>query len=567
VLTNIVAALLFSSALLAADSDVILYNGKIVTVDPAFSIAQAVAVSGGRVSVVGGNEAVLATRAANTKIIDLHGRTVLPGLIDSHVHALEAGLSEFRAPLPPLDSYAAIQRFLRTKAQATPAGEWIIVPRTFPTRLEELRMPTKDLLDFVTDHPVVFDASYVVILNSAALQKCGLNRDTPNPPGGEIVKDANGEPNGILKNGQALLKGLSLGGHFTDDEKLRALQDQLKCYVAAGLTGVGDRAVDLEQIDLYQRLHDSGRLPLRVSMTWRPDASRQTAELIQAITTARYTRGTGDDWLRFSAFKLTLDGGMTIGTAYQRHPYGAFGKQLYAKTDPDDRGQLFIAPAKLLAVMRAARQRGWQLTTHDQGGGAVDAWLDTLAALDREQAIAPTRSFVMHASFQSPEAIARMKKMGIAADTQSQWLYLDGPALEKVFGSEGMRWFFPLRAYLDAGIKVAAGSDHMIGHDKNRAVNPYNPFVSMWTEVSRKMTDGRVLHAEQKITREEALKTHTTWAAWLQFADDRRGSIESGKFADLVVIDRDYLTCPEDEIRQIEPVMVIIDGKIAWQRK
>lgn len=567
IFTKIVPAILFTSALIAAAPGVILYNGKIVTVDRKFSIAQAVAVSGERVLAVGADAAIVAMRAANTKMIDLHGRTVLPGLIDSHVHALEAGLSEFRAPLPPLDSYAAVQRFLRDKAKAIPKGEWIVVPRTFPTRLKELRMPTKEVLDVITDHPVLFDASYVVILNSAALQKCGINRNTPNPPGGEIVKDANGEPNGILKNGQALLKGVSLGGHFTDEEKLRALEDQLKRYVAAGLTGIDDRAVNPEQIGLYEKLHDSGKLPLRVSMTWRPDASRPTEELIHAIETARYTRGSGDDWLRFSTFKLTLDGGMTIGTAYQRQPYGPFGKQLYAKTDPDDRGQLFIAPAKLLTIMRAARNRGWQLTTHDQGGGAIDAWLDTLEAFDREKPIAPTRSFVMHASFQSPEAIARMKRMGIAADTQSQWLYLDGPALEKVFGNDGMRWFFPLRSYLDAGIKVAAGSDHMIGHEKNRAVNPYNPFVSLWTEVSRKMADGRVLHPEQKITREEALKTHTIWAAWLQFAEDKRGSIEPGKFADLVVIDRDFLTCPEDEIRRIEPVLTMIGGKIAWERK
>jgi predicted amidohydrolase YtcJ len=217
--------------------------------------------------------------------------------------------------------------------------------------------------------------------------------------------------------------------------------------------------------------------------------------------------------------------------------------------------------------MRAAREAGWQLTTHDQGGGAIDVWLDTLEALDREKPIAPSRSFVMHASFQSPEAIARMKKMGVAADTQSQWLLLDAPALEKVFGTDGMRWFFPLRSYLDAGIKVAAGSDHMIGHNKNEAVNPYNPFVSLWAEIARKMVDGRVMHAEQKITREEALKTHTIWAAWMQFAERERGSIEPGKFADVVVIDRDYLTCPEDQIRSIEPVTVIIDGKVAYQAR
>jgi predicted amidohydrolase YtcJ len=326
--------------------------------------------------------------------------------------------------------------------------------------------------------------------------------------------------------------------------------------------------VTMEQIALYKKLREQGRLPIRVSLTWRPDASRPTAELVASINDAN-TPATkaGDDWLSVGAFKLTLDGGMTIGTAYQRYPYGPFGRQLYGKTDPDDRGQLFIPPAKLLEVMRSARNRGWQLTTHDQGGGAVDTWLDTLEALDRERPIRDSRSFVMHASFQSPEAIARMKKMGILADTQSQWLYYDGPALEKVFGRDGMQYFFPLRAYIDAGIPVAAGSDHMIGHDKDRAVNPYNPFLSMWIEIARKTRTGEVLRPEQRITRAEALKTHTVWPAYMQFAENRKGSIEPGKLADLVVIDRDFLECPEDQIRAIQPVTTILDGKVVYERQ
>src|SRR5947209_9766228 len=147
----------------------------------------------------------------------------------------------------------------------------------------------------------------------------------------------------------------------------------------------------------------------------------------------------------------------------------------------------------------------------------------------------------MHAICQSPEAIARMKRMGILADVQAPWLYLDAPALEQVFGYEGMKYFYPLRSYIDAGIIVAAGSDHMIGHDKNSAVNPYNPFLSMWTEVTRLTTQGKVMHPEQRITRAEALKAPTTGPAYLQFAENERGSIEIGKLADLVVIDRDYL--------------------------
>ena len=559
------ALLLVAGTLWGADASLILHNGKIVTVDPEFSIRQAIAIEGTHIAAVGTDAEVLKHRGPETRVVDLHGATVLPGLFDSHVHALEAGLSEFRAPLPPLDSIPAVQSYIRERARQTPKGEWIVVPRTFPTRLREMEMPTRQVLDVDTEHPVMFDASYVVIANSLALKMSGITRDTPNPPGGEIVKDKNGEPNGILKNAQRLLKVTRGSGSFTGDEKLKALHDQLERYVAAGLTSVNDRAVVAEQIGLYQTLKREGGLPLRVAMTWRPDASPPAKDLKAAIDAAPYKTGTGDDWLRFGAFKLTLDGGMTIGTAYQRYPYGAFGKQLYGKTDPDDRGQLFIPPDKLLDVMREARNRGWQLTTHDQGGGAVDTWLDTLAALDRERPIRDSRSFVMHASFQSPEAIERMRKMGILADTQSQWLYHDGPALEKVFGKSGMRYFFPLRSYLNAGIMVAAGSDHMIGHDKNRAVNPYNPFLSMWIEIARKTDRGDVLVPEERITRAEALKTHTIWGAYMQFAEKSKGSIEPGKLADLVVIDRDFLTCPEDQIKDIQPTMTIIDGKVAYR--
>src|SRR5947209_9208283 len=308
---RLILSLIFGHLCLgAADADLILHNGKIVTVDAGFSIRQAVAVKAGKIIATGSDQAVLAERGPNTRLIDLHGRTVLPGLIDSHVHALEAGLSEFRAPLPPLDSYAAVQSYIREQARKTPKGQWIVVPRTFPTRLTELRMPTRELLDVATEHPVMFDASYVVIVNSLALKMSGITRNTPDPPGGEIVKDANGEPNGILKNGQSLLRrDRRETASFTETERLQALEDMLKRYVAAGLTAVNDRAVNADQIALYQKLKEQGRLPLRVCMTWRPDASRPAEELTKAINAAPYTTNTGDEWLKFTAFKLTLDGG------------------------------------------------------------------------------------------------------------------------------------------------------------------------------------------------------------------------------------------------------------------
>jgi predicted amidohydrolase YtcJ len=258
---------------------------------------------------------------------------------------------------------------------------------------------------------------------------------------------------------------------------------------------------------------------------------------------------------------------MTIGTAWQREPYGPFSEQLYGLNDRTSRGQLFVPPDKLLAIFRAARDKGWQMTAHSQGGGAVDVLLDTFEKLNAEKPLGPTRSHWMHASFQTPGAIARAKKIGMLADVQPAWLYFDGPALTKVFGIEGMRWFFPLRTYLDAGMVIAGGSDHMIGFDPNNAVNSYNPFLAMWIAVTRKTIAGDVLYPEQRITREEALRMYTVNAAYLQFNEKDRGSIEAGKLGDMVVIDRDYLHCPEDEIRNIRPVMTILNGQIVYQAK
>jgi predicted amidohydrolase YtcJ len=551
--------------LLILAADLILHNGKVLTVDDRFSIAQAIAVEGNRIVAVGDNRQVLTRRGAATRVIDLKGKTVLPGLIDAHVHVLSAGLSEYRGALPPLDSEEAVRAYIRQQMAQTPKGAWIVVPRTFPTRLKEMKMPTKELLDVATEHPVMFDASYVWVVNSLALQLSGITRDTPNPPGGVIERGADGEPNGILRNAGRLLKGLNRAERFSEAEQLDAIEKQLNRYLDAGLTGVGDRAVTDNDVRLYGKLEEAGKLPIRVALTWRLDASPPVEEVVSRIRTSVWRSKAGSQWLRFTTFKVTLDGGMTIGTAYQRVPYGEFGKQLYGLTQPDWRGQLFIPPPKLETILGAARDMGWQLTAHSQGGGAVDTLIDVFEKLDAVRPIKETRSHPMHASFQSVEAIAKLKKMGLPADVQPAWLYLDGPALERVFPGGGMKYFFPLKTYRDAGILLAGGSDHMIGFDKNRAVNPYNPFLGIWTAVTRRMVNGQVQAPEQRIGREDALRMYTRWAAYIQFADHERGTIEAGKLADLVVIDRDFLRCPEDDLARIQPVMVIVDGKVVRQ--
>lgn len=544
----------------ASGADLIVHNGRILTVDEKFRVVSAMAVENGRITAVGTDKEVLAHRQSQTKVIDLAGRTVLPGLIDSHVHALGAGLSEYSRPLPSLRSYDDVRAWLLKQAAVTPKGEWIVVPRTFPTRLREMRMPTKELLDVLPEHPVMFDASYVVVANSFALKMSGIDRNTPNPAGGEIVKGPDGEPNGILKNAAGLLKREARSEAWPEADQLRALEQMLKLYAAAGLTSVIDRSSTESEMALYEKLRArSGSLPVRVALTWRPDASAPIERIRERI--ARGPKPGGDEWLRRSVYKVTLDGGMTIGTAWQRQPYGPFGVQLYGKTDPRDRGQIFVERQKLTEIFRAARDAGWSLTAHAQGGGAIDTLLDAFEALDRERPLAPTRSHLMHASFQSSQALKRAALMGIMADVQAAWLYHDAPALTRVFGHDGMRHFFPLRSYLDAGVRIAGGSDHMIGHDKNNAINPYNPFLGMWTSVTRKTSAGAALYPDERISREEALRSYTINPAYLTREEKQKGSLEVGKLADFIVIDRDYLQCPEDDIRHIRPLSVWIGGQ------
>ncbi|HYZ83321.1 MAG TPA: amidohydrolase family protein, partial [Bryobacteraceae bacterium] len=246
-------------------------------------------------------------------------------------------------------------------------------------------------------------------------------------------------------------------------------------------------------------------------------------------------------------------------------PYGPFGKQLYGQTDPDSRGTLFVDPEKLYRIFRTAREKGWQLTAHAQGGGAVDTLLDVFERLDKEKPIRNERHHVMHGSFMSEQSLDRMQRLGVSIDMQPGWMHLDVPALQRVFGLENMRWFFPLRSFVDRGIPVAGGTDHMIGFGKNDAVNPYNPFLNIWACVTRKTTEGTVFYPQERVSRETALRMYTNGPAWMQFAEKQRGSLEVGKYADLVVIDRDILTCPEDDIRAIQPVMTIVNGRIAFE--
>jgi predicted amidohydrolase YtcJ len=561
-LAAVVALVCLSAAPSAQNAaDLILHGGKVVTVDAGFTVTEAVAVRGGRIVAVGPNAEILAQRGPQTQMIDLQGRTVLPGLTDAHVHPLGAALSELTYPFAVLKSFDEVRAYIREQAKKTPKGQWIHVPKTFPARLEEMQMPTREVLDATLDHPVFYDASYASAVNSYALRISRINKETPDPKeeGARIVRDKNGEPTGILTGrATSLLKDRPRERAFTDQEKLEALEQMLKRYVAAGLTSIGDRGVSAEAYALYNELKAQQKLPLRITMTGRLQ--------LREIPTSDWVTGRGDEWLKFGSFKVGLDGGMNAGTAKMKEPYGPYSAQLFGIDEPHNDGDLRMTPEELMTIMRAARDKGWQLSAHSQGSGAVEALLHVFETLNTDKPIAPSRSHFIHASFLTKDLIDRAKKIGAIFDVQPDWFHFDGLALSKVTSPEAMRYFVPLKTLADEGIVFAGGSDHMVGWDKNTAINAYNPFLGMWIAISRQTTQGVVIHPEQRLNREQALRMYSSWAAYLQHAEKDRGSIEAGKLADFVVLDRDYLTCPEAEIRSIDPVMTIVAGRVAYSR-
>jgi len=215
-------------------------------------------------------------------------------------------------------------------------------------------------------------------------------------------------------------------------------------------------------------------------------------------------------------------------------------------------------------MARTANRLGWQMTAHTAGGGASDVLLDAYEAADRDRPIRDRRFHVTHGNFPNQASIERSRKLGVAWDCQIAWHYCDGPALKDVFGPERMKHFLPFRSMIDGGILVAGGSDHMIRFDSRNAINPYHPFFGMWMAITRKGSDGSVLTPAQRITRMEALEMWSINGAWLSFEEKLKGSIEPGKLADFVVITKDYLNCPEDEIKDIEPLLTVVDGKTVF---
>lgn len=549
-----------------APADLVLHHGKIVTVDSQFSIVAALAVRGDRIVAVGPNDDVLKFAGPNTRSIDLAGQTVLPGLMDSHVHAASAAVYEFDHPVPPMETIADVLAYVARRADALEDGQWIVLQQVFVTRLRDQRFPTRRELDAAApDNPVVFRTGPDAAVNSLALRLSGIDENFQIPAGeaGQIERDpATGELTGIIRSATRFIKQQPSAREPSFDEQLAELRKLHTDYNAVGITSISERGASENVLKLYESLKTSGDLTCRTFICRVVDPNRPWEDVRgDILAAAAHPVHRYDPLLWLRGIKVFLDGGMLTGSAYMRQPWGV--SRIYSITDPNYRGVLQVDAERLYHTAKLCLENDLQFMAHSVGDGAVHALIETYRRIDEHDfPVRPRRPCITHCNFMSPEAIAEMAERGIVADLQPIWLRQDGKTLRDHFGDERLTWFQPYRSLYEHGVTVGGGSDHMQKVGSLRAVNPYNPWLGMWIALTRLPRGGNEpLHPEQVITREQALRLYTINNAFLMFDEANRGSLEPGKLADFILLDRDYLTCPVDEIQDIQVQQTWLGGR------
>jgi predicted amidohydrolase YtcJ len=549
-------------------ADLIIHHGKIVTVDRDFSICQALAVKEGRVIRVGSDEEILTSRGANTTVVDLAGKMVLPGLIDSHTHPTDACMTEFDHPIPEMETITEVLDYIHAQADAVGPGQWVVVRQVFITRLKEQRYPTRDELDQVApQNPVLFATGPDASLNSLALKLSGIDKDFRIDGPGKIEKDPkSGEPTGILRNCTRYVKGEPSTKKPSEHDQERRLLELFHDYNSVGITSIIDRDAYRPAIDRYQKMHEAGALTVRLGISHHVDTLGPLNKILEEIRrVAAHPLRHGGPRLRIVGIKTYLDGGMLTGSAYMREPWGV--SKIYAIDDPSYRGVLFIPHDRLVPIVREAVASDLQFTAHSVGDGAVQALLDAYEEVNKHTHIASTRPCITHSNFMSREAIEQAARLGVVVDIQPAWLYLDTRTLAAQFGYDRLRYFQPLKSLFAAGVIAGGGSDHMQKIGSLRSINPYNPFLAMEVAITRRAKGyDRALHPEEALSREQAIRFYTINNAHLMFLEDRIGSLEPGKQADFTVIDRDLLTCSENQIGSTRAFATYLDGNQVFRR-
>ena len=524
----------------AGGAETILINGKILTADTKFTISEALAIRDDRLAAVGSTRDIRALADAKTRVIDLGGRTVIPGLIDSHIHAIRAALS-FSTEVhwigaPTLD--AALGR-LREASKRMPPGAWLIVAGGWTERqFAEKRRPTqKELIAAAPDNPVYVQLGYQwALMTPKALDALAIARDEDLPQGGRFERDLTGAPTGAVTGPQPAIVALfDRLPKPTDEQKLDGTRRFFLELNRLGLTGVIDPGGNNITAPDYEALFETwreGRLTVRVAFSF---GSQGNGGEFDEITEAalKLPMGIGDNMLRFNGVGERITGGM-----YNNDKPTAADKEAFEK------------------IALWAAQRGLTLTVHWGNDASVGQLLEVFDRVNAQAPIAPLRWSIAHLNDASFETLTRMKTLGVGWAAQDA-MYFNGDATIRQRGPAARR-IPPLETARKLGVVIGAGTDA-------HRVASYNPFTCLQWILDGKTVEGITMRgAEERPTRADALRMYTIGSAWFAHADDRRGSLEVGKLADLAVLTKDYMTVPVEQIDTIESLLTMVGGKIVY---
>jgi predicted amidohydrolase YtcJ len=522
--------------------DVILINGRVITVDRSFTIAEGVAIAGDRILTTGNDDQLRSLAGPSTRIVDLEGHTVIPGLMDNHLHGAGGGPGVDLSRARSLDAvYAAIAARVK---QSAPGGIIVSNSDWHEAQLKEQRLPLRDDLDKVApQHPVVLvRGGHEYILNSAALTRWNVTADTPQPAGGRITRYADGRLNGELVDTAKALVRLPPAPPRTAGQQLADRIADYKKLNEAGLTSIRHPGISVADYRVLQQMQTRGELTLRVNALLRASG----ASIEQTIGASGINPGEGDAWLRIGGVKLGVDGGFEGGL--MRDPY--------AKPWDENgtfRGLQTLETERFFTMVRDLNRLDWRVATHAVGDAAIDLVLNAYEKANAEKSIVTRRWSIEHAFIGRPDHLPRMKALGIAISAQHH-LYLAGPSLVKYWGATRAGITTPAKMYLDAGLQVSSGTD--------APVVPYPPLWTLYHFITRDTITGGVLGADQRVTRQQALRMATINNAWLNMEERTKGSIEPNKYADLVILNEDPLTCPPERLRDARVLATIVGGKV-----
>jgi predicted amidohydrolase YtcJ len=515
----------------------VLLNANVVTLNPKQPRAQAVAIRGGRIVAVGSNREIRKHASKNTRVIECRNRTIIPGLVDCHAHMLEFGASLQNLDLRQAKSIKEIQRKLRNHADKNPQLDWIMGGRWDQEKLAEKRYPTRRDLDAaVADKPVFLTrvCGCLGVANSRALQLAEITRVTTVKGGKPDIEEATGQPNGILR-GNAMNLLWKVVPKPTEEELEKTCLLACRKAVETGLTGVHWLLRSAEEMRVLQKLRSEGRLPLRVYVG-------VPVRLLNDTLSLGLLPGFGNDMIKIGFIKVLADGSLGAHTAALKKPYS---------DAPKKRGMMLYEQEELCEIVLKAHSGGMQLGVHAIGDRAMETVLKAFEEALKKVPRQNHRHRIEHCSILNPDLIVRMKRLNLVASVQPHFVASDFWILDRV-GSQRARWSYPFKTLLEKGVTVASGSDCPI--------EQISPLLGVWAAVTRKD------NVEERLSVEEALKTYTLNAAYASFDEEKNGTIEVGKLADLTILSDDPTKIPTEKIRDVAVEMVIVGGRVVYSK-